>query len=820
MQHYWIDIRYSVRALLHSPRFTVIAVFTLALGIGANTAIFSAVNGVLLKPLSYHESDQIVGVWHSAPDLGYDQFGTSPGIFYIYRDANQVFDEMGLFQDITATITGDEEPIRIQGTAVNFSLFDVLQVTPRIGRLFSQEEDMPEGPHIILISHDLWQTRYGGNQDILDTTIQLNGESYTVIGVMPTGFDFAGEQGQSQFWVPVRIDPERANPGSFSFNAIARLNPGVTVEAAGAQMEVLMGRVREEWAESQMFINFLDTGGFKPLVHRLQDDIVGDLERPLWILLGTVGFVLLIACANVANLSLVRAESRQREMAVRTALGGNWWTVARLYLSESIVVALLGGTAGILLAWVGTPALLGLAPPELPRLNEVTMDGNVLLFTIAITALTAILFGIAPALRYNVGRLPGMLRYAGRGTTSGRSHNRTRNILVVGQTGLALVLLVGSGLLVRSFFAMKETDPGFESEDILTWSLSLNGIEFPDATSIVGFNELLLEKMRGLPGVEFAGAVTQIPLRDNPSGTAFDIEDFPTGTEELPPMSWFKYATPEYFKSMGIPILSGRGFERADYDNNQGFIVISQPLADRYWPGQNVIGKRIRFASDTTATAWNEIVGVIPGLLDHGFREDKSETIYFPIVNTRDENGWVTRDLAYTIRGRDVAMLAPTIRSQIWEINSNLPIARMMTMEEVFSDSAVQISFTMLALGIAAVMALILGAIGLYGVLSYVVSQRTQEIGVRMALGAQPDTVLKMVVFSGAKIAVLGLIAGLLGSVALTRLLQGLLYETEPLDPITFVGMSLALFIVGLFASYLPARRAAAVDPMESLRME
>ena len=820
MQMLWRDLRYSARALARTPRFTIIAAFTLALGIGSTTAIFSAVNGVLLKPLTYPESDRIVGVWHSAPDLGYDQFGISPGIFYVYRSENQVYEEMGLYQGFTATLTGDGDPARIEGTRVNFSLFNVLQVSPLFGRTYTQEEDMPGAPNVIVISYGLWQSRYGGERSVLGHIIQLNGQPYEVIGVMPAGFNFADGQVRSQFWLPVGIDPESANPGSFSFDAIARLKPGATVEAADAQMVVLVERVRERWADAQMFINFLDAGGFRPLVHGLQEEIVGDLQRPLWILLGTVGFVLLIACANVANLFLVRAESRQREMAVRTALGGSRWTVTKLYLSESFILAVLGGAAGIMLAWLGTPTLLGLAPPELPRLNEVTMDGNVLLFALAVTALTAILFGAAPALRYNVRSLLGMLRYAGRGTTSGRKHNRARNLLVVGQTGLALVLLVGSGLLVRSFWEIRHADPGFESEEILIFSLSLTSAEYQDASSIISFNQQLFERLRGLPGVEFAGGISEIPLGDNSRGTAYDIEDFPTGPDELPPMFWFKYATPDYFEAMGISILAGRDFEQTDYEQNLGNIVVSKPLVDHFWPDQNVIGKRIRFAGDTTATAWNQIVGVIEGVRDRGLREDPSETIYFPIVNAREENVWVTRNLTYTVRGRNVAGLTSAIRTQVWEMNPNLPIARMETMKEIVSDSVVQLSFTMLALGIAALMALLLGAIGLYGVLSYVVSQRRQEIGVRMALGAPPGTVLKMVVVSGARIAGIGLCVGLLGSIALTRLLQGLLYGTEPLDPLTFGAMSLVLFVVGLLASYLPARRAAAVDPMESLRME
>jgi predicted permease len=637
---------------------------------------------------------------------------------------------------------------------------------------------------------------------------------------MPVGFGFSDGTIPGQFWLPLGIDPESASPGSFTYEAIALLNSGVTAEAAEAQMAVLMERVRDRWAGEEMFINFLNAGGFHPLVHGLQEEIVGDLQQPLWILLGTVGFVLLIACANVANLFLVRADTRQREMAIRTSLGGTRWSVTRLYLSESFLLALFGGAVGVLLAWLGTPALLSLAPPELPRLSNVTMDGTVLLFAVILSVFTSILFGSTPALRYNVDRLLGTLRSAGRGTTSERARNRGRNLLVVGQTGLAMVLLVGSGLLVRSFWEIRNTDPGFESEEILTFSLSLTSAEYPDASSMVSFSEELLERLSSLPGVESAGGISSIPLGSGPPGTAYEIEDFPTGADELPPMFWFKYATPSYFETLGISILAGRGFERADYGQNLGNIIVSRPLVDRFWPNQNVIGKRIRSAGDTSATAWNQIVGVIEGLRDNGLREEQSETIYFPMVNTSDENGWVTRTLTYAVHGQNALGLASAVRAQVWEINPNLPIARMETMSEIVSNSVIELSFTMLALGIAAVMALLLGAIGLYGVLSYVVSQRRPEIGVRLALGAPPSAVLKMVVASGARIAGIGLGVGLIGSIALTRLLRGLLYGTEPLDPLTFAAMSLVLFLVGLLASYLPARRAAAVDPMESLRMD
>ncbi|MFC1627686.1 ABC transporter permease [Gemmatimonadota bacterium] len=814
------DLRHSVRALIRAPRFTIIATLTLAIGIGANTAIFSAVNGVLLKPLPYLDSDRIVGLWHSAPDLGYDQFGISPGIFYEYASENQVFEEMGLYQGTGTTLIGDGDAEQITGTRINHTLFKTLQVSPLIGRSFTREEDLPDGPHLVIISHALWQTRYGGDPDILSRSINLYGEAFEVIGVMPAGFNFAAGRVQSQYYVPVRIDPENVDPGSFSYSAIARLKPGYSADQALAQMDVGMGRVRERWADGQMFINFLDAGGFRPVVHSLQEEIVGDIQRPLLILLGTVGFILLIACANVANLFLVRVESRQREMAIRSALGANRWAVMRLFLSESLILATIGGMAGVTLAWVGTPALLGLAPPELPRLNEVTMDFNVLMFAALVTLLSAVLFGIAPAMRHSARNLLGTLKSTGRGSTSSRANNRMRNLLVVLQTGMAMILLVGSGLLVRSFWEIRQTDPGFESEDILTFSLVLMANEYPDAVSHLSFSQQLLERLRGLPGVQNAGGISDIPLADGPRGTAFDIEDLPTGPDELARMFWFKYATPGYFDAMDISIVNGRDFEPADYEQIRGNIIVSQPLVDRYWPDQNVLGKRIRFNGATSDSAWLQIVGVTEGLRDHGLREEPSETIYLPIVNTSEENGWLTPNLTYTIHGQNAIGLTQAVRDQVRDMNPNLPIARMRLMDEIVSDSIVQLSFTMIALGVAACMALLLGAIGLYGVLSYVVSQRRQEIGVRMALGAAPAMVLRMIVISGARIAVIGLIVGLIGSVVLTRLLQSLLYGTEPLDPITFVAMALILFATGLLASYLPARKAAAVDPMESLRIE
>jgi predicted permease len=814
------EVRYAVRTLARAPRFTVVAAFTLALGIGATSSIFSAVNGVLLQPLPYPDSDRIVGLWHGAPDLGYDQFGTSPGIFHQYQSENQVYEAMGLYLALERNLTEEGDAERVPATASTHGLFEVLGVQPMLGRTYTAEEATEGGPSVVVLSHGLWQRRFGGTPDILGRTMQVDGYPNEIIGVMPPGFDFGGVDRKSDLWLPLHVDLENGQPGTFSYQGVARLRPGVTPEVAVAQETALLERVRERWADAEAFINFLDAGGFHPIVHGLKEEVVGDMERPLWILLGTVGFVLLIACGNVANLFLVRAEGRQREMAVRAAMGAGRGRITGQFLAESLVLAGMGGVAGLAVAWWGTPLLLRMAPPELPRLDQISMDGSVLLFTLGVTALAALLFGMVPALRYDVPGLLGVLRYAGRGTTEGRERHHLRNALVVGQTALAMVLLVGSGLLVKSFREIRQIDPGFDTEGILTFRLSLPDTEYPGAQQPAAFHQELLDRLRALPGVEAVGGASQIPLDQNISGTAHEIEDIPTASGELPPMFWYKYATPGYFEAMGISVVAGRAFERADHEGNHGNIIVSRALADRLWPGEDVLGKRIRIAGDTAEVGWERIVGVVEDTRDHGLREDPVQVVYHAMVGPRVDEGYHLTDLSYAIRAESPTQLVGTVRRIVQEMNPNLPLAGIQTIETIVSDSIVRLTFTALALGVAAVMALILGAVGLYGVLSYVVSQRTQEIGVRMALGAQAGQVQGMVVASGARLALLGLVVGVVGAGALTRLLQGLLFGTQPLDPITFAGMSVLLLAVGFLASYLPARKAATVDPVTSMRAE
>jgi predicted permease len=809
------DLTYAVRSLIKSPRFSAVAAFTLALGIGANTAIFSAVNGVLLQPLEFPESDHLVNVWSHAPGLGYDQFPLSPDVYFFYRSESSVFQDIAISIQREANLSGDGEPERVQATSASHSFFSTLGVSPLLGRTHSEEEDLPDAGHVVVISHELWQRRYGGDRTILGRSIHVNGEPRDVIGVMPERFRFPND---ADIWVPLGMDPDSPPIGNFGWYSIARLEPGVTPAQAQGQLVPLVRRIMEQNAELDEYHAFLETGRYAPMVHRMKEDLIGDLEQPLWILLGTVGFVLLIACANVANLFLVRAETRQREMAVRSALGASRLALVRQYLAESAVLASFGGVLGLVLAWSSMPALIRLAPPQLPRLDEVGIDGTVLAFTVAVTALSALLFGTAPVLRYTSVSILGALKHGGRGSTVGRGGHRARNVLVMAQTGLALVLLVGSGLLVQSFWRIRQSDIGFEYEDILTFRLSLPASDYPGAESPARFHQELLDRLAALPGVEAVGAASELPLDEGARGTAFDIEDHPTEVGQLPPMLHYIYTAPGYFETMGMRPVRGRALQRSDYETERGHVVINRTISDRFWSQESPLGRRLRPSGDTAN--WYAVAGVVESVRQHGIREDPPPLVYYPLVGLDGDEGFSARSLSYVLKAENPTSLGPSVRSTVWSLDPDLPVAVMQTMDDIVSASVTELSFTMLTLGIASLMALILGAVGLYGVLSYVVSQRTQEIGVRMALGADRSKVLRMVVFQGARTALIGLGLGLLGAAALTRLLQGLLFGTDPLDPLSFAGMTFVLFAVGILASYLPARRAAAVNPVESIKLE
>jgi len=777
------DIRYAFRTLRRSPGFTIVAVATLAIAIGANAAIFSVVNGVLLEPL---------------PN-------------------NAVFEELGLVSGRSAILTGEGEPERVQAGTATHTFFPLLGVEPFLGRLFTAEEDMPEAPDVVLLTHGLWQRRYGADREIVGRAIQIDGAPVEVIGVLPESYDYMDND--AALWMPLGIDPANPPVGSFSYNGVGKLLPGRTAEVAEANLVPLIERILEANKDSENYVAFLQNGQFGTLVHPLKEDLVGDARQPLLVLLGTVAFVLLIACANVANLVIVRSDARRREMAVRSALGAGRRVLARQFMAESAVLAAAGGLLGLMLASVGVPALLRVAPEGLPRMDSVDLDGTVLAFTLGLVLLSVVVFGGLPLLRSFSSRTFDSL--TARGTTAGRDRHRLRGLLVAGQTALALILLVGSGLMIRSFSELKNVDPGFDSESVLTFRVALPPAQYTTAQGAAGFHQQLMERLAGLPGVQSVGAADYLPMTGGGSGTAIQIEDKPTNPGELPPMLWFKYAAPGYFEAMGTRLLEGRTLERSDHEGQLPNVVVNKATADRIWPGESALGKRMSRASSDSARSWYTVVGVVETVRDQGLDQEARELVYYPMVGLNGDDDWTTRNLTYVVRtaGPPTA-LAGAVRAQVWEMDSGLPVADIQPLSAILAGSTARTSFTMMALGVSAVVALLLGAIGVYGVLSYVVSERTREIGVRIALGAESGEVLGMVVRQGMKLAGMGLVVGLIASLGLSRLMESLLYGTSPTDPLTFGATSLVLLAVGAAASYLPARRASSIDPVESLRAE
>jgi predicted permease len=813
----YTDLRDGARTLRKQPRYLVVASLTLALGIGAVTSIFSVVNGVLFTPLPYPHADRLVNIWSAAPGLGYNRFPVSPDLFLFFKRHAQVFEDMALAQGRRANLTESGAPEVVDASVTTQSYFATLGVGFTHGRGYTADEDAATGPRVAVVSHRLWGRRYGADAGLVGRTIRVDGEPTTVVGIAPAWMDRAGSP---DLWLPARFNPANPPTGNFGWNAVGRLRSGVQPDQAERHLAPLVQRAMGEYIQSANYRAFLTDGRYRPLVHAMKADIIGDVREPLWILLGTVGMVLLIACGNVANLSLVRAEARQREIAVRIALGSSRGSLVRKLLAEAAVLSAVGTALGVALSAVAVPLLLRLAPETIPRLDEVSLNGTVLLFSIAIAVVSAALFGLAPAVRYSRPDVIASLRHGGRGATDHPSRYRGRNVLVIVQTAMALVLLIGSGLLARSFMRLMSTDQGFAAANVLTFRVALPQTTYPKAPEVARFTQQLVERLAGLPNVEAAGATTELPVVAGTSGTAFEIEGRPVAAGQLPPIIHLSTVTPGYFRTLRIPLLRGADFDTSDLREDVRSVLINKAAADQYWPGQEAIGKRLRGVgrdANGQPLPWNVVKGVAGTVRHEGLRETPRALVYFPLNAGRTDP---PRAFSYVLRGPNVHAQADAVREAVWSINRDLPIASMQSMDEAVQQSMTQFSFTMLTLGIAAAIALVLGAVGLYGVLSYAVSLRTREIGVRIALGAAPARVKWGIMVNAASITLIGLVIGAIGAAGVTRFLKGLLYETQPLDAPTFLGMSGLLFLVGLAASYLPARKAASVSPIEAMRTE
>jgi len=817
LEQLWQDIRYGLRMLAKNRGFTAVAVLTLALGIGANTAIFSVVDAALLRPLPFEHPDRIVQVMRHYPQ-GYKEAAVSVPVIVYWQNHSPVFDHVAAYDFFSGgfNLSRGNEPERVSGTRVSAGFFPVLGVKPALGRTFSPEEDQPGGPRVVVLSERMWRTRFGAAPDLVGKTIALDSEAVTVLGIMPAGFDFPSH---TDVWVPLRL-PVTSHDRANDYFCIGRLKRGVTRQGSQAAMDVLQRRFNRENPNLE--------SSPEVLISPLQEELVGEIRPVLLVLMGAVCFVLFIACVNVANLLLARSTTRRKEIAVRAALGARRLRLIRQLLTESILLGLSGGALGLMLAYKGIPVLLALAPTDFPRLTEARINLGVLGFAAALSLLTGILFGVGPALRVSHGALNETLKEGGRSSTEGRHGERTRSVLVVSEVALSLVLLAGAGLLMESFVRLRQVKPGFDPHNVLTFQMTLPEPKYSSPGKVFAMFRQVLQRIEALPGVQSAATVTSLPLELGPD-LPFDIEGRPAkNPNESTGDSQYRSISADYFRVLKIPLLRGRYFTESDTEQSAGVVVINYSMARQYWPGEDPIGKRLTIARtmgpDWADVAPRQVVGVVGDVRDASLDQPPNPTMFIPFAQLRPyvlaltlrelPSRWVVRTAG------DPAAMAAAIRREVLALDRSQPIASIHTMDQVVSQSMAGSQFNMSLLGIFAALALLLAAVGLYGVISYTVAQRTHDIGIRMALGAGKGDLLKLVVGHGLILAIVGVGLGLVGSTALTRFLSGMLFEVQPKDPATLGCVSLGLIIVAAVASYLPARRAAKVDPIVALRHE
>jgi len=800
------DLRYGIRVLLKNPGFTVAAVVALALGIGANSVIFTVVNAVLLRPLPFKDPQQLVMVWENAAHLGFPKDTPPPGTFLDWQQQNTVFAGMAATAHKSFNVLGVGEPERVDGRKVSANLFDLLGVKPVLGRTFSADEDKP-GTHVALLSEGLWKRRYGSDQSIIGRAINLSGEMYTVIGVLPRTVELpSGETWHDQLWVPMAFSSEEAaNRDSHYLEVIARLKSNGSLQQAQAEMDTIAARLAKQYPEHNARRGVV--------VVPMHEQIVGDIKPALLVLLGAVGFVLLIACANVANLLLARAAVRQKEIALRLALGANRSRLTRQFLVESILLALIGGTVGLGLAFAGLNVIKSYIPNNVSQSAGIGIDLPVLLFTAGIAILTGVLFGLVPAFQASHCNVNDTLKESGRDAAAGARGHRIRNALVVAEVAVSFTLLIGAGLLINSFMHLRNLDPGFRADHLLTMRVPLSYVKYPDREKRTAFFDELMRRVRALPGIESAAVGNNLPLTYDGDSILISVEGQPDPPTDQHPDVIFRVAGPNYFTTMGISLVAGRDFNDQDNPRASTVVIISEKTARYYWPGENAIGKRVRTSNDGP---WCEVVGVVKDVRQNDFVKDTKMEMYMPYAQVGDfpPNALVVRTRI------DPLSLSSTVRKEVWAIDKDQPVSDIRSMDEIVSEAVARQRFSMLLLGIFAGLALILAAVGIYGVMSYTVLQRTREIGIRMALGGQRSDMLKMTIWHSLKLVLMGLTLGLAAAFVLTRVMTTLLFGISATDPLTYVAISFMLLAVAVLASYIPALRATKVDPMVALRYE
>lgn len=809
------DLRLALRGLLRYPAFTTIAVGTLALGVGVNTAVFTLVDGVLLSPLPYDAPEELIALNHDGRD-GRDALPMSTRLYALYTERAETLEEIALHQNTAVNIVTGDEPERVLIQRATPSFFRMLRTDAAVGRTFTDAEGAPGGTEVAILSHGMWVERFDGDPGVIGQTIDTNGIVREIVGVMPENFGYPDQS--ARLWIPIVVDPTQAPLAAFGVQGTARMRDGLSIERVDAELRALIGRLQEFFPDSGAPA-FLAEVNLRPRILPLKEQLVGDLDRTLWILLGTVGFVLLIACANVANLLLVRAEGRQRELALRVAVGAGRAHVIRGFLSESFTLATLGGVLGIVVAAVAVRVSVDLLPTALPRVDEIGVDARVLAFTAAISVGSALLFGLFPLLHAG-GDLSQQLRSGGaRGETGSRETHRVRNGLVVSQMALALMLLVGSGLMLRSFQELRRMDPGFEAEGVLTARITVPSAEIEENGALTAFYTSLRDRLAAQPSVQAVGLAQSVPLGAGLSYFGFPVEDFPAGPGDIGVLASHNQVSLGYFETMGIELLEGRLFQPGDGADGTRAVVVNEAFAERWWPGESALGRRL--SQGIPDEDWFEIVGVVEDSHYQSLEQAPEHLVYWPPTVGRAAAPSIARTMDVVLRtSLEPTSLVPVLRREVAALNPRIPVANPRTMSDVVSNATARTSFTMALLGAASGVALLLGLVGIYGVVSYVVAQRTREIGVRMALGATAGSVRSMIVRQGLVLAAWGVGLGLLGAAALSRVMSSILFGVSAIDPWTYAAVSVALVTVSVAASWLPARRAAGVDPSRALRAE
>jgi putative ABC transport system permease protein len=819
------DIRHGLRALRHNPVFSAVGLLTIAIGIGANAAVFSVVNSVLLKPLNYPMAEELVALHQTAPGAaGLADFENglllSPSMYFTYAEQNRTFQSLGVWVTGTANVTGLAEPEQVRTVEVSDGVLQALGTPPEVGRWFSAVDQTPRGPETVMLSYGYWQRRFGRDRTVVGRNIIVDSRPREIVGVMPKGLQLV--DADFDLIRPLAFDRGALILAGFGFHGIARLKPGATIAQANADITRMLPMWMDSWSNGPgLHGHFYERWRITPMIRPLKEEVVGNAGELLWVVMGTIGVVLLIACANVANLMLVRVEARQQELAVRSALGAGWTRIVRGLLAETVMLGLIGGVIGVGLAYAGVRFLVAAGPANLPRLNEISIDAWTLGFTFMLSVLSGLLFGLLPALKYAGPRTSSALGSAGRTISASRERHRARNLLVVGQVAMALVLLVSAGLMIRTFDALRTVRPGFTDPQ----HLQLMRISIPD--TLIGEPErmtrthhAIVDKLSAIPGVTSAAFASQMPMEGFDSAwNEMYAEDKVYSADFIAPLRLFKDISPRFLQTAGTTLVAGREMNWSEVYALRPVVLVSENLAREMWGTPSAaVGKRLR---ESSSKPWNEVIGVVQDVHEKGVQERAPETMYWPAL-CQNRYAPAARAVTFIIRSDRAGTegFVNEVRQAVWSVNANLPLASVRTMQEVYGKSLARTSFTLVMLGIAGAMALTLGIIGIYGVISYTVSQRQREIGIRLALGAQGGDVLQMVLKQGAKLALIGVAMGICAACALTRLMTNLLFGVTAYDPMTFAAVAVLLVFVALLACYVPARRAMRVDPIVALRYE